>query len=73
MIKIKVQYIPMFSLWFKKKEENLELENGSILEFVNKIGEKYGDKYINLIIDEEKKEINRSLFLMINGAGCLLF
>ena len=33
----------------------------------NNIGGKYGDKYINLIMDEEKKEINRSLFLMING------
>lgn len=66
MIKLKVRYIPMFSLWFETKEENIELEKGSIFEFANKIGEKYGLKYVNLIIDKNKCELNRTVFLMIN-------
>ena len=66
MIKVKVRYMPMFSLWFEMKEESIELEKGTIFEFANKIGERHGLKYVNIIIDKNKCELNRTIFLTIN-------
>lgn len=57
--------MPMFSIYFSKKNEEIELEKGTIAELFEALIKKYGnvEKLPKLIIDEGK--LKRGVFLMV--------
>ena len=64
-MKVQIRYMPMFSIYFSKKNEGIELDKGTIGELIEILINKHGnaEKLRKLIIDEGK--LKRGIFLMV--------
>lgn len=68
MSRVKVKYFLTFKEITGKKEEeiNLECEN-NVDELLKLLIKKYGRKFENSILDDEKKQLNPYIRILING------
>jgi len=64
-MKVQVKYMPMFSIYFSKKNEGIELGKGTISELIEILISKYSnvEKLRKLIIDDGK--LKRGVFLLV--------
>jgi len=64
-MKVQVRYMPMFSIYFSKKHEVIDLNKGTIDELIEILISKYSnvEKLRKLIIDEKK--LKRGVLLLV--------
>ena len=67
-MRVKVRYLGLMRIFTNQSEEEFDFKEGSLLvELLNKLAAKYGDKFKTEVYEQTAKDLKTGFVALING------